>query len=280
MEPLVTGRRTIWWVWAGAPFLLLVAASCAPPERGQGATETPPAAVSGSAPPSSPPAKPFVVEIDLDVIDAGGPVIRGVTNLPDGMIVAAMIHRQHELDAKKRLAAGLPACIPDCLPWETTGEVSGGIFLLAPIEQEESTGRPAPSVGRYAITISSGLGQPREVTAVIGDDGELMRGPAVSNLGSDSTPIWVVSFSDEIAIPAEPPSPDIAALLSTEAEFNEACRGGVGDAAAVDRACVRRDELARQLEARGWCIGEGATSGVNSYWAKCVRRTGPRERRP
>ncbi len=280
MEVLVTGRRTIWWVWAGAAFLLLVAASCAPRERGQGATETPPAVVPGSAPSSSPPAEPFVVQIDLDVIDAGGPVIRGVTNLPDGMMLAAMIHKPYEPDAEARLAVGLPACKPDCIPWETDGEVSGGVILMRPKGRGETMGVPILGPGRYGVTIGSRGEQSREVKAVTGGNGELMQGPAVSNLGSESTPIWVVSFSDEIAIPAEPPPPEVAALLSTEAEFNEACRGGVGDAAAVDRACARRDELVRQLEARGWCIGEGATSGVNSYWAKCVRRTGARERRP
>jgi hypothetical protein len=72
--------------------------------------------------------------------------------------------------------------------------------------------------------------------------------------------------------PAGTPA-DIRALLANEGRENEACRGGSGDDATM-AACKRRDAYSAQLEARGWCYGEGASDGAHSFWAKCRGPTG------
>ena len=63
----------------------------------------------------------------------------------------------------------------------------------------------------------------------------------------------------------------VQALLAREGAANEACRGGSGDAPSTQIACAKRDRLDGQLQAKGWCYGEGASSGADAVWAPCGR---------
>jgi hypothetical protein len=70
-------------------------------------------------------------------------------------------------------------------------------------------------------------------------------------------------------IPEDAP-PQVRQLLLDEGRENEACRGGSGDEPTTTAACARRDTLSAELERKGWCYGQGASSGADSIWAKCV----------
>jgi hypothetical protein len=72
--------------------------------------------------------------------------------------------------------------------------------------------------------------------------------------------------------PASTPS-QVSALLAEEDQLNDQCRDApmrdAKDEKAVEAICARRDQVFRQLEAKGWCHGEGEDIEANKVWKPC-----------
>ena len=105
------------------------------------------------------------------------PTIHGTTTLPDGTILTSILLRPKRPDANSRVAIGLPACDPNCLPIEPKGEVivRNGEFTIGPITDAGSDLRP----GVYILQIDVIANQPSSVTYVLGQHGENLRGPLI-----------------------------------------------------------------------------------------------------
>jgi hypothetical protein len=73
------------------------------------------------------------------------------------------------------------------------------------------------------------------------------------------------------AAPVDDASGDVRELIGRARAFNEICRGGDVDAASA--VCRRREQLYRDLEAKGWCWEPDTASMAGAQWLRCARRT-------
>ena len=152
--------------------VVCIAAACSPATQDRRVAPATAAPSDGSLPYAQAGVSPLVVEMELDVLAAEWPLVRGVTNLPDGMILAVNVAGPFEPNALARLKVGLPACIPDCWPWQGEAEVSGGVFLAMPTGGvDQATRWRAPRPGLYRVTVGTFGEQSAEVSAVIGVHG-------------------------------------------------------------------------------------------------------------
>jgi hypothetical protein len=71
------------------------------------------------------------------------------------------------------------------------------------------------------------------------------------------------------AAPGAPMPVDVVALVQREEALNDVCRGGSGDDAKTEQACADRDQLFRQITARGWCYGHEPQTMTERSWELC-----------
>lgn len=93
-------------------------------------------------------AENFVVKMDVTVTGGNRPIVKGVTNLPDGMRLAISFSRPWLSDARYRLSLNLPACGETCAPIISAGfvEVKNGRFEDGPFTDGDDDLKPR----RYA----------------------------------------------------------------------------------------------------------------------------------
>jgi hypothetical protein len=126
----------------------------------------------------------LAVQIDASLTNGTRPIVRGTTNLPEGMDLIVSIRKAWLRDGQARLAAGIPACGSDCLPLfisngrqyahavVTSGQFTAGPFL----ESGQSDAAP----GKYILEIgSASTGQSAHVRNIIGERGENLQGPLI-----------------------------------------------------------------------------------------------------
>lgn len=127
--------------------------------------------------PASAHSETFIVKIDVTVTGGSRPIVKGVTNLPDGMRLAVSFRRPWLPDGQYRISLGLPACGETCWPISNDHvvEVKNGRFEDGPFNDAGRDLKP----GRYMLDIETidAILQPPEARAVIGQKGENMRGP-------------------------------------------------------------------------------------------------------
>jgi len=73
------------------------------------------------------------------------------------------------------------------------------------------------------------------------------------------------------AAAADKPPANVRALLTTESQLNDKCRGGSGDSRATQKACAQRDQAVARLRRLGWCYGNGDPNQIEAdkVWQKC-----------
>ena len=120
--------------------------------------------------------------VTVEAASSGGlrPYILGHTNRPDGTPLIVSLQPPREPNAAQRLAAGIPACSPNCLGAEGQTTVDGGEFEVGPFGPPETGLNP----GTYLLEITSPTAdsQPSSVRKIIGDHGQWLMGPYVIEL--------------------------------------------------------------------------------------------------
>jgi Bacterial SH3 domain len=61
-----------------------------------------------------------------------------------------------------------------------------------------------------------------------------------------------------------------ATLIELWDDANDRCRGGSGDSAATDAACIEREKLGEKLDGLDWCYGMRGQIGADMSWHRCV----------
>ena len=74
-----------------------------------------------------------------------------------------------------------------------------------------------------------------------------------------------------VAPAAHKPPANVRALLKTESQLDDKCRGGSGDSPATQKACAQRDQAVVKLRRLGWCYGNGDANQIEAdkVWQKC-----------
>jgi len=98
-------------------------------------------------------------------------------------------------------------------------------------------------------------------------NGYLVASPPPSSPVANAAPVTAQASAVSLLQGPSQPEESIQVLLSQEAQANEVCRGG--NHTPDDDVCKLRDSLDQELNARGWCYGQGAASDADSVWAPC-----------
>jgi hypothetical protein len=86
---------------------------------------------------------------------------------------------------------------------------------------------------------------------------------------------WVAQR--DLICPIVKPDKTVASLIEKEAMYNDKCRGGPGDtqehANATQKICSIRDQIFKQIEAKGWCYGLPDQPMYQKEWIPCLKET-------
>lgn len=116
------------------------------------------------------------VTMSIAAAELGPLTVSGETNLPDGTILSLL------------LRGDFPVCSPKCGFMMSQTTVQNGKFSGRILGERD----PGPGLYTVDVAVAAGSVQPSSVQALMGPNGEGVRGPYVTVLGTDGhpTPSW------------------------------------------------------------------------------------------